>query len=93
MIYCTACVNETADAGLVSGFACTNSLLQLWILFKPNILLEQCDFFFQSGETQHSKALSLQAILRAFQSDSDFNFKIIWAGVQKKEILILQMEL
>lgn len=85
MIYCTACVNETADAGLVSGFACTNSLLQLWILFKPNILLEQCDFFFQAGETQHSKALSLQAILRTFQSDGTSISKLFEQEFRRKK--------
>lgn len=29
MYYSTACVKETDDASLVSGFACWNSLLQL----------------------------------------------------------------
>lgn len=82
MYYSTACVRETDDASLVSGFACRDSLLQLWALFKPNILLKQCEgvwFFFSGGGVQHSKALCLKAIVRV--------------GVWKREKLILQMEL
>lgn len=62
-------MNETDDASLVSGLARTKSLLQPWILFKPNVLTEECDFFYQFVEMQYSEALCLQVTLRAFQSD------------------------
>lgn len=67
--YATACVKETDDVSSVSGFACRNSLLQLWAQIKPNIPLEQCGGSFQSGKVWHSKALCLKATVRAFQSD------------------------
>lgn len=54
---------------LVSGFACRNSLFQPGAWFKPNILLEQHGGFFIIIEVQHSKALCLKAIVRAFHSD------------------------
>lgn len=69
MFYSTVCVKETDDASFSFRLCLWEQFVSLGAWFKPNILLEQLGGFFLIIEVQHSKALCLKAIVRAFHSD------------------------